>query len=177
MSATALAFALLGSAACSSGSPTKRTDYPTLSASAAPEIAHLSTFRLAQPPGVVPQPRADSLIRTRIAQTLAGKGYAQPIEGEADFLVRYGLATRDRGGVAFTTVAYRGPFRAGQVQVARVRTYKQGQLFIEIIDARTGKSLWHTVATGTATNVGEALTKIDRAVVQLLSPVPVRRAQ
>jgi hypothetical protein len=146
--------------ACASG-PLVQTDHD-------PAVAfdRLHSYAWKQPP-----PISNPLLRQRVVAAidaeLAGKGWRQAPETEADVLLVGNVSARDEqtieafydgpdwSGWGWNRVTGAGP---GPRRV-EVHSYKVGTLVLDMFDAHSRRAVWRAIAEGT---VPESQARIDR---------------
>jgi hypothetical protein len=117
-------------------------------------------------------------IQDAIAAELQAKGYTlNPDRAAADFVVAFTVGARDR----LDATSYPAPFYWGGYwghayfgSSVEVRTYREGQLSIDIFDGKTHQPVWHGGATKriTESDRKNAKAQIDAAVKAILARFP-----
>ena len=143
-------------------------------------------FELAEGPrrGAPPVP-ANTLIEERIRRAvtaeLAGMGLAAAAVGEADLLVTFHVALRERLSVQHLGWGhpYRGccgwgPGFGWGGGATAVRSHTEGSLVVDVIDARRRQLVWRGVADGALQRPNASDEEIARVVSRLLAEFPGR---
>ena len=119
------------------------------------------SFVNAVPPAGM-DPVAYERIRMAVEQGLTGKGFTKASEGDLAVIITLGAQNK-------TDIDTWGMF-GRQVDV---RQYTEGQLSVDVFDAKTKQPLWHGKATDT---IGSSVKpeKIDAEVAKLMAQFPAR---
>jgi len=117
----------------------------------------------------------DSRIRTAVGARLQAKGYTASVNGKPDFYVAYHVAVKDRMKGS-STQRYIGDYAYGTyTTISDVRSYNEGDLLVDIIDAASKRLVWRSSAQA---EVDPGMTpeerdkRIGRVVDQMLSSFP-----
>ena len=108
-------------------------------------------------------PMNERRVRAALDSQLLAQGYAPATGGQADFLIAYHAATRQR--LSVQELGY-GIGRLGPRRLD-VDQYTEGTLVVDVVDAATRQLVWRGSATGTIAPK-EAETKIRKAVAKLM---------
>jgi len=111
---------------------------------------------------------SDQRVRNTADQELMQRGFRQGDRGQADFWVNYHVTKRQtqkvsgqeqgmHGGVAAGT--YGRSVSVGYSSGQSVKTYEDGTAMFDVIDIKTGRIVWRSVAEGRLKN---NMTKADR---------------
>jgi hypothetical protein len=117
-------------------------------------------------------------IRDAVESALQAKGYTlNPDRTAADFVVAFTVGARDR----LDATSYPAPFYWGGYwghayfgSAVEVRSYREGQLSIDIFDGKSHQPVWHGGATKriTESDRKNAQSQIDAAVKAILARFP-----
>ncbi len=136
----------------------------------------------AAPAGAAPNPLVDARIRRAVDDALPARGYrAAASPAEADFLVAHRTAVQQRIEVSPSSAAvgYRsGRWGAAVGTGADVRTYDEGTLVLDFVDAKSKELVWRGTASGTVhgdLTPEEREARIREAVTKLLEKFPPGR--
>src|SRR6516225_7919992 len=96
-----------------------------------------SWFTAPQPYGAGMDPLIEKRIRASVEEELPHRGLAKAADGSADVLVSYHLSVAQRLEVSPTTATYGYGWGRGYVAygTSDVRTYDEGTLLVDLIDA------------------------------------------
>jgi hypothetical protein len=168
---------LLGACAA----PLPRTDFDPKA-----DFARLHSFAwLADDPLFQPRDsdNAVSLLNRRrivesIEATLLTKGFVKAATRDsADFTLSYTIGTRDRLWVSsFPDRFNHGWGWPGYGREMDVRSYTEGRLAIDVLDARSHQPIWHGVSSGelSVTDLELSGERIPRAIAAILAQFPPR---
>ncbi len=139
---------------------------------------------LAKETGVkVDNPLMDRRVSTAVENELIAHGYTLETRADPDFLVTYYPVYHQKVSHTATYVGlgYLG-FRPFGINVGTTlgqnREYKEGTIVLEIVDFKTNKQVWKSVAEGVLTDTStpeEADEMVNRAVRQMLDRFPPNR--
>ena len=90
-------------------------------------------------------PLARKKTKNAVIKTLIGKGFAEQQKGEPDFYVVVHAGVRNRIDVTHWGYHY-GPWYGPNTSVYR---YKEGTIFVDIIDGKRKELVWRGVGVGT----------------------------
>ncbi len=160
-----------------------QTDYsPTVKFSELRSYAWLDTSseKFEGLPIIVSQ--LDVRIKTVVDDALAGKGYVQVSETEADMLISYHVTTKDKTSVIYTDRYYgynTGWVRQGSyydpMQEPVVYDYKEGSLILDVVESKKKNLIWRGVATDElnfSRSPEQRQAKIKEAVEKMLDDFP-----
>ena len=120
-------------------------------------------------------PQMSGLVDRRIVAslktTLAGKGFTPAAPRDADFLVTYYTAVRNRvtvnGGGWYGCC---GPFWGGGV--TWINSYPEGTLVIDVIDRKSRELVWRGVGQGAFSKMNPSGEKVDKRITRILETFP-----
>lgn len=113
---------------------------------------------------------SDKRIRAAVESALEGRGFRRA-EGHPDFFVTYQAGVRNR--LQVTEYGYGRPRWWGRD--VRVRSYRQGTLVVDVIDAESDQLVWRGAvsdALPTTRDPDKRQKKLDKAVAKLFKEFP-----
>lgn len=132
--------------------------------------------------GLTSNELVDRRIRSAIVNTLKAKQLTQDDSGKPDFLISYDLAVDQRirssnvsGGVAVGR-STRG--RSASISLgtgSQIRTYEQGTLLIDVMDAASGKLVWRGISSQALPDLSDPqrlTNRINETVEAILEQFP-----
>lgn len=150
----------------------------------APFPAYKKYAWLTQMPGpeqaaAMRNPGAYALVVGAFDRELGRKGFQKTsLDGNPDFLVAVAGNSQERIDVSSYGYAYGGAYVYGAygpgvvVAAPDVRTYTDGTLLVDFVDAKTKKLFWRGTAMDTVTNPSLLSASIDDAARQLVAAFP-----
>jgi hypothetical protein len=124
-------------------------------------------------------PAAYAMVVGALDRELAKKGFEKTtLEGNPDFVVAVLGNSQQRIEVTNYGYAYGGayaygPYGPGMVVAApEVRSYTDGTLLVDFVDAKSKKLFWRGTATDTVTSPDSLKASIDDAARQLVAAFP-----
>ncbi len=117
-------------------------------------------------------------IRAALESQLPKHGLAKGTEGATDLLVAYNVSVTQRLEVTPTTMYYGygwGHGYVGSSYGGEVRTYDEGTLIVDFIDAKTKSLIWRGTARGTVyreSSPEERQARIQEAIAGILERYP-----
>jgi len=120
-------------------------------------------------------PQMSELVDRRIVSSieadLGRKGLTSTTPRDADFLVTFFAAVRERvtvnGGGWYSCC---GPFWGGGV--TWVNSYPEGTLVIDVIDRKSRELVWRGVGTGAFSKMNPSGEKVDKRVTRIFQTFP-----
>jgi len=140
------------------------------------DFSHYSTFALFERQGKEPRrPQMSPIVDRRIASTMAAeletKGFNSTSARNADFLVTFYTAVRQR--VVVSHAGWYGWGRWGMRGGARwANSYPEGTLVIDIIDRRDRQLVWRGVGESAFTKMNPSNDKVTKKVAKILASFP-----
>jgi hypothetical protein len=154
----------------------------------AADFAALESFAWVTPTEQrVEDPMLDSALLTRKVQRatiaeLTSRGYREVASGEADFIVTYHTASRERIRDLYPTSSFhwqfgggfrsRSAFGIGWSHRTPVESIQEGTLIIDIIDTRDNELVWRGWSSGPVTPSRFSNESITTIVHEILSRFP-----
>ena len=119
-----------------------------------------------------PNPLGEQRIHAAVDQQLAAKGFSMVTESPSVYIATH-VVTKEQQQLNVSGFGA-GPFWGGGIDAtARVVTYTQGTLAVDIYDATTKQLVWRGTGTGTASDKAEKNTsKIDKALEKMFEKYP-----
>jgi hypothetical protein len=118
----------------------------------------------------------ETQVRRAVESNLAAMGFTIRNEGESDMLIAYYAGAKDQVDTSPTDYGYAyGRWAYSDVQV---KSYREGTLIIDLIDAERNELVWRGWATGTIQdnlNAEQRAKRIDDAVAKIMENYPPRR--
>ena len=133
------------------------------------DFTAVKSFAWVEKPGWEVNPRADRRIRGAVESALAGKGLMMTAAADADLLLDYRAAVRDRLRVDETWRGRR--LRGPVVRVWDVTSYAEGTLLLDMLTASDRELVWRGIISG-AISPETAEKRIKQAVDKLLKKFP-----
>lgn len=152
--------------------------------------AHFSrykTYYWAKTPTTPNNPLMANRIVDQIDGQLAAKGWQKTAEGQADVALASHVTTREQeqvdtmynnmgpGWYGPGMAGWGGNFAYGGMGVATttVSTHTIGTLFLDMLDAKNHKAVWHGTAEGTVTNdASDNEKKVSEALAKMFKNFP-----
>lgn len=132
------------------------------------DFSTVKTFAWVDETGYLVNRVANRRIREAVESTLAAKGYEMGDAADADLLLDYRAAVRDRLTIDETWRGRR--LRGPVVRVWDVSTYAEGTLMLDMLTA-DDELVWRGIVTG-AISPETAEKRIRKAVAKLLKKFP-----
>jgi hypothetical protein len=129
----------------------------------------VKNFAWVDKPGWKVNPLADRRIRGAVESALAAKGFTMTAVADADLLLDYRAAVRDRLRVDETWRGRR--LRGPVVRVWDVTSYDEGTLMLDMLTANDEALVWRGIVSG-AISPETAEKRIKKAVNKLLKKFP-----
>jgi hypothetical protein len=120
-----------------------------------------------QPPLAQENPLTHKRILSAVEQELAAKGLERLDEGTPSLLLSYHVGLKER--VDVDTFGYRGRWGPGEVQV---RTYTEGTLVLDMVDAEKKELVWRGWVTALVQPGGVSEETIRKSIRKLLKKFP-----
>jgi hypothetical protein len=133
------------------------------------DFSAVQSFAWVEAPGWKVNPVADKRIRSAVEARLSAKGYSLAEAGEADLLLDYRAAVRDR--LRMDEVWRGRRFRGPSVSVWDVTSYAEGTLLLDMLNSNGDELVWRGIVTG-AISPETAEKRIQKAVAKLLKKFP-----
>lgn len=150
------------------------------------DFVALKTFRWLEPKygeqnvsvshPVLDSPLLGQRVKRAVIRTLGGRGYLEVMESP-DFLVTYHTAEgeqQQRSGT-YMSVGYgrfHPPFGGGVLLDMSPRSFKEGTLILDVVNARTGDLVWRGWSDAALTQRNFDEERINEAVSYILSAFP-----
>ena len=119
-----------------------------------------------------PNPLGEQRIHAAVDQQLAAKGFSKVTEDPGVYIATH-VVTHEQQQLNVTGFDG-GPFFGGGLNAtARVETYTQGTLAVDMYDAKTKQLVWRGVGTDTASDKADKNTeKVDKALDKMFKQYP-----
>lgn len=118
----------------------------------------------------------DNLIRSKIDQALADKGFNESLVEKADFLINYQFITQERIAVSQKETSYRHlNYRYPDSMNVDTYSYRTGSLILDVIDPEAKEVVWQGHVYGfmdVHTDPEKQEKRLEKAVSMLLSKFP-----
>jgi len=128
------------------------------------------------PPNAMKDPLAKRKTKNAVIKTLTAKGFSVQEKGEPDFYVIVHTGVRNRIDISHWGYHY-GPWYGPNTSVYR---YKEGTIFIDIIDGKKKELVWRGIGTGTVEpyySPEERTEAIQEVVMEILENFPPETAE